>query len=150
MGGTDTEESTADSAKYSGEETEDLASEGETQTAGGAGEVGTTATATEKRLGGSGAETVPGGAAAGGGATSDTTAAEADAAGAGSCHRAEKWERKRFSGRRGNPAGKSSGVEDGEGGPKAREWEGGLSRRWAPTPLEWKICPGVQKLWSDP
>ena len=68
---------------------------------------------------GSGAETGSGGAASSGGAIFDTTAVEADAAGSGGCHRSEKRENERDYVWRENPAGESSGVGEGEGGPKA-------------------------------
>ena len=54
VGGTDTEESAVDNAKWSWEETEDLASEEEAKIAGGR-EVGVTQTEMTKRLEGSGA-----------------------------------------------------------------------------------------------
>ena len=69
MGGTDTEERAADSAKRSREETEESASEGETKTAGGKGEVGMTPTVTTEGYDGSGEKNDPGGAVAVGGAT---------------------------------------------------------------------------------
>ena len=67
---------------------------------------------------GSGAETGPGGAAAGEGDTSNATAVEADAVGAGGCHGAEKRERERFVGQQENPAGESSGEATKRGDPR--------------------------------
>ena len=63
-----TEESSDESAKWSGEETEDLVSAEEAETVGGAGEAGRLLTETETagKLERSGAEDAPGGAAAGG------------------------------------------------------------------------------------
>ena len=55
MGGTGTEESAAESAKWSGKDTEELVSEEEANTAGGAGEVRRILTATTKESEGSGA-----------------------------------------------------------------------------------------------
>ena len=78
-----------------------------------------TLTLTTEGLEGSGAETGPGGVAAGGGTTSEVTAVEADVATAGGRYESENWEREKISGQREKPADKSSGVGDGEGGPKA-------------------------------
>ena len=83
MGGTDREESAANSAEWSGEETEELASEEEAETVGGLGGVGMMPTATEEGLERSGTENGPGCAAAGGGVTLDVTSKDADTAGAG-------------------------------------------------------------------
>ena len=77
----------------------------------------------------------------------DATSEDADAGGVDGRHRAEKRERERGTSQRGNPAGKSSGVGEREGGFEAsgvaetqggiaREWEGVLSCRGAPKTSE--------------
>ena len=65
MGGSDTEESADESAKWRGEKMEELASDEEAETAGVAGESGMTMAATAEASEGSGAEYGPGCAAAG-------------------------------------------------------------------------------------
>ena len=67
----------------------------------------------------SGAEEVLGGAAAGEGNTREVTSKDADVAGAGSCHGAEKKRRERVAGWKENPSGKSSGVGIREVDPEA-------------------------------
>ena len=62
-----------------------------------------TPTATSEELEGSGTENGPGGVAAGGGATSDATTGDADAAGAGGRHGADKRERDKVASRRVHP-----------------------------------------------
>ena len=57
VGRSDTEESTADRSKWSGEEMEDSASEEESKTTGGGGEVGITPTPTTEGPEGSDAKT---------------------------------------------------------------------------------------------
>ena len=65
MGGMDTEESAADSAKWSAKETEESASGGKANTTGGSGEVRTKLTPTAEGPEGSGVETGLGGTADG-------------------------------------------------------------------------------------
>ena len=79
-----------ESAKWSGKETEESASEEDSETPGGAGNIGMTLTATEEESERSGAEDGPGGAVDGGVATSDTTSKDVNAARAGDCHGVEK------------------------------------------------------------
>ena len=76
-------------------------------------------TATAEKSYGSGAEDGPGVAEAGGEATLNATSGDMDAVGAGGRHVAENWEWERFDSWGGNPASKSSGVGDIEGGPEA-------------------------------
>ena len=113
----------------------------------------TTPTPTAEGPEGSGVETGLGGTAASRGATLDATAIEVDAAGAGGCHRAEKQKREKVAGWRENLAGKSSGVGDGEGGPKnsgvAENPGGGLqgvgggsSGQGVPHPWSGRVAPG--------
>ena len=159
---TGTNESAPKRAEWSGDETEGLESEEEAETEGGAGEVGMTLKETAEELERSGAEYGPGGAAAGGGATSDTNSKDADAAGAGGRHGAEKRERERVSGRRENLARRKTWPASPLEGEKervdprplewrkppggiSREWEVGQSRRGAPTTPEWRSCPGEKK-----
>ena len=54
MDGTDPEDSADESSKWSGEETQGSATEEEAETAGGAGDVGQSLTATAQELEGSG------------------------------------------------------------------------------------------------
>ena len=121
--GKDTEESAsnsaANSAEWSIEETEELASEGEAETAGGTEEVEMTPMPTAEAPEGSGADTVPGDASSGGGATSYVTTVEADAAGVGEIYGAEK---RGGDGQQENLARESSGVRKVDGDPGPPEW----------------------------
>ena len=116
-----------------------MESEEEAETEGGPGAVGMTLKETAEELEGSDAEYGPGGAAAGGGATLDTKSKDADAAGAGGRHGAEKRERERVSGRRENLARRKTWPASPLEGEKERvdpmppEWrkpQGGIYREW--------------------
>ena len=89
---------------------EELASEEEAKTAGGAGEVGMVQRETEEESEGSGAENGPGGSAAGGGATLEATSKDVDTGGVGGRHGVKKRERYRVTGQQENPARESYGV----------------------------------------
>ena len=80
-----------------------------------------------------------------------------DAAGAGGSNGAESRERERVSGQWENPAGKSSGIRDGEGGPKAsgvaenpevdcQGVGGGVELPRGTVTLEWESYHGGMKL----
>ena len=140
VGGTGPENSADESAEWSGEETEESASEEESDTTGGLGEVGMTLTVRAEESEVSGAEDGPRGAAAGRGASLDATSEDVDTEGARGHHGAEKSERERVPGWQENLSGESYRVGDREGGPKASRvaentggiasvWEGGLSCR---------------------
>ena len=95
---------------------------------------------------GSGAENGQGGAAAGGGTTSDTTSEDTDTSGPGGRYWAgrRKWER--VTSRQEKPDGKSSGVGEGEGIPKApgvAENTRGIAREWGWGEVE--LLRGIDK-----
>ena len=160
VGWMDIEESTSNSIEWSGEETEELASEKESKTAGGAGEVRTTPTDTAVESEVSGADNNPEDATAGRGATLDATPEDVDAAGSGGCHGAGKRYRERVAGQRENPAGESSGVVEGEGRARPLEWRktpwespgsgrGSRVSEGHRHPRSEIVAPGGQNLQSD-
>ena len=110
MYGIDREESVDESAKCRGEDPKGLATEEDTETAWGAGEIGQSPTAMARESEGSSSEAALGGTATGRGDTWDVTSEDADEAGAGGHHRAKQRGRERVSDRREKPAGKSSRV----------------------------------------
>ena len=118
MEGTDREESAEKSAKWSGKETEGLATEEEDDTKGGTGGIRKTRTATAQMSTGSGAVNISGSTAAGRGDTWVITSEAADEAGAGVVLGARPEERVRVAVRQENPSRESSGVWGKEGGPE--------------------------------
>ena len=92
------EEKSDESAKWSGEETEELTSEKEDETVGGAEEAGSPLMETAGESEESGTEDDPGGVEAGEGATANATSADAAKAGARGPHEARSKVRERVAG----------------------------------------------------